>query len=57
MSLRRFVNKLKVINKPWSSKKFIGYDLNGNMYFEEPSQRTGICALTRDITTSAFSAV
>ena len=39
------------INKPWSTKRFQGYDLNENMYFEEPrpgypdtvTKRTVLC--------------
>ena len=33
--LRNLVNKLKTIKTPWSSKKFVGKDPIGNMYFED----------------------
>ncbi|KAI8902680.1 hypothetical protein BC833DRAFT_520743 [Globomyces pollinis-pini] len=38
--IRQTFNRLKVMNFPWKSKKFRGYDLDGNMYFEEPSNFT-----------------
>ncbi|KAJ3259174.1 hypothetical protein HK103_002841 [Boothiomyces macroporosus] len=40
--LRKLINRIKVIDLPWSPKRFRGYDLDGNMYFEEPSRREGI---------------
>ncbi|KAJ3276057.1 hypothetical protein HDV01_006227 [Terramyces sp. JEL0728] len=37
--LRKLINRILVIDLPWSSRRFTGYDLDGNMYFEEPSRR------------------
>jgi NADH:ubiquinone oxidoreductase subunit len=40
--LKKILNRLRTINTPWSTKQFIGYDLKGNMYFEEPMIKRGI---------------
>ena len=39
--MQKFINRLKIIQFPWSKRIFKGYDLEGNMYFEEPSIKRG----------------
>jgi NADH dehydrogenase [ubiquinone] 1 alpha subcomplex assembly factor 2 len=48
--LKKILNRIKTINTRWSTKKFIGYDLQGNMYFEEPMIKRGINFPRRSVT-------
>ncbi|EGF78037.1 hypothetical protein BATDEDRAFT_91193 [Batrachochytrium dendrobatidis JAM81] len=47
--LRRLFNKIKVINQPWKATRYVGSDLEGNMYFEGPPVREGISLPRRSI--------
>jgi NADH:ubiquinone oxidoreductase subunit len=40
--IRKLINRLRTLNTPWSNKLFVGHDLQGNMYFEEPMIKRGI---------------
>ena len=46
---RRTLNRLKTINFPGKSNKFIGQDLQGNLYFEGPPVREGLSKSRRSI--------
>ncbi|KAI9193039.1 uncharacterized protein BJ171DRAFT_535092 [Polychytrium aggregatum] len=39
--IQRLINRWQVIPLPWRRDRFVGYDLDGNMYFEGPPIREG----------------
>ena len=47
--IRAIYRKVQTFPLPFKTTKFVGYDLQGNMYFEGPAVRDGLAATRRSI--------
>ncbi|KAL2918662.1 hypothetical protein HK105_201496 [Polyrhizophydium stewartii] len=47
--IRLLARRIKALNLPWQANRFMGYDLDGNMYFEGPPTREGVTLPRRSV--------